>query len=107
MSTTARCGPPRSSRSWDETPPHVRRRRPSGMRAWWLRRLAQGGRQFGHGLGLAHLGGIVRRVLLAAQRLTGELDEMVGDEAHAEHGVDLAAAERVPRGAPERFAVVR
>ena len=56
---------------------------------------------------IAHLGRVVRRVLLAAQRLARELDQVMRDEAHAEHGVDLAAAHRVTRRAPERLAVVR
>src|SRR5208337_4740345 len=51
-------------------------------------------RQFARGGGAAAtgLGRIIRCVLLAAQRLAGELDEMVRDEGNAEHGIDLSAA---------------
>src|SRR5262245_37601042 len=55
---------------------------------------------------IAHLGRVVGCILLAAQRLARELDEMVRDEAHAEHRVDLSAAHCVARRPPERFAVV-
>ena len=50
---------------------------------------------------------VERRVLLAAQRLAGEPDQVVGDEAHAHHGVDLAVLEGVLGRAPEMPAVVR
>src|SRR5262245_938817 len=61
-----------------------------------LRRLAQR-RQLRRmdGLGRARLGRVVRRVLLAAERLARELNEVMGDEPHAEKGVDLRAERRV------------
>src|ERR1700737_3550292 len=70
-------------------------------------RLAQR-RHFARARGIARagLGRIIRRVLLAAQRLARELDEMVRDEAHAQHGIDLSAAKRVARRSPERLAVI-
>src|SRR5947209_19953352 len=49
---------------------------------------------------------VERGVLLAAQRLAGELDEVVADEGDAEHGIVLAAPEGVAGGAQERAAVV-
>src|SRR5262249_41639527 len=66
-----------------------------------LRRLAQN-RQLRrmHGLGRARLGRVVRRVLLAPQRLARELNEMMGDEPHAENGVDLPPAHPLPRPLP-------
>src|SRR5215216_347828 len=48
-----------------------------------------------------------RRVLLAAQGLARELDEVMGNEPHAEHGIDLAAPQRPARRAPERTPVIR
>src|SRR5262249_38408553 len=73
-----------------------------------LRRLAQRAplRRM-HGLGRARLGRVVRRVLLAPQRLARELNEMMGDEPHAENGVDLPATQRVARRLPEWPAVIR
>src|SRR6185437_5683454 len=55
---------------------------------------------------LARLGRIERRVLLAAQGLARELDQVVRRKSHAEHGVDLAALERRPGGAPEFAAII-
>ena len=52
------------------------------------------------------LGRVIGCILFAAQRLARELDEVMGDEAHPKHGIDLAAAQGMARGAPERFAVV-
>src|SRR5262249_2538624 len=57
--------------------------------------------------GCAALGRVVRRILLAAQRLAGELNEVMGDEPHAENGVDLPAPQRVARRPPERLAIIR
>src|SRR6516225_10235075 len=54
----------------------------------------------------ARLGRIVRCVLLAAQRLTGKLDEVVGDEGNAEYGIDLSAPRRMTRCTPERLVVI-
>jgi hypothetical protein len=43
---------------------------------------------------------IERRVLFAAQCLAGELDEMVGNEADAKYGLDLAPSQSIVDGAP-------
>src|ERR1039458_4876064 len=50
---------------------------------------------------------IERRILFAAQCLAGELDEMVGNEADAENGLDLAPSQSIMDGAPERPAIIR
>src|SRR5664280_1352900 len=50
---------------------------------------------------------IERRILFAAQCLPGELDEMVGNEADAEYGLDLASPQSIMDGAPERPAIIR
>src|ERR1035438_1999169 len=50
---------------------------------------------------------IERRVLFAAQCLAGELDEMVGNEADAKYGLDLAPSQSIVDGAPERPAIIR
>src|SRR5262249_33464083 len=55
----------------------------------------------------ARLVRVIGCILLAAQRLARELDEVIGDEAHAKHGIDLTAAKGMTRGAPERSAVIR
>src|SRR6266436_6693287 len=60
-----------------------------------------------YGFGRARLGRVVRRILLAAQRLAGELNEVMGDEPHAENGVNLSAPQRVTRRPPERLAIIR
>src|ERR1700704_6208507 len=77
----------------------VRRNALLSMRAEeaYLRALAQRRQPVGvHGAAfrgtIAHLSRVIRRVLFAAQRLARELDEMVRDEAHPEHRVDLAVA---------------
>jgi len=63
-----------------------------------LRRFAQRRQlRLMQGPGCAALGRVVRRVLLAAQRLAGKLNEVMGDEPHAENGVDLSAPQRVAR----------
>src|SRR4051812_13028157 len=50
--------------------------------------------------------GVVRRILVAAQRFAGELDQVMADERHAERPVDLTLLERVPGGAPIGATVV-
>src|SRR5205085_7489142 len=47
------------------------------------------------------------RILFAADRLAGELDEMVRHITHAERGVDLAALQRPARRRPEGAPIVR
>src|ERR1043166_3738060 len=60
-----------------------------------------------HGGGLSRCGLLARArrvergVLLAAQRLARELDQVVRGEAHAEHRLDLALLERGLRRLPE------
>src|SRR5438270_6945625 len=56
---------------------------------------------------LAGLGRVERGVLLAAQRLARELDQVVRGEAHAEHRLDLPFLERELRRLPECAAIVR
>src|SRR5690348_13385850 len=52
-------------------------------------------------------GGVEGGVLLAALSLAREGDEVVGDEADADHVLDPALAQERPRHAPEGGAVVR
>src|SRR5262249_19356417 len=56
---------------------------------------------------LARLRRIERGVLLAAQRLARELDQMVRGEAHAEHRLDLPLPQGGARRLPELGAIVR
>src|SRR5262249_57396676 len=56
---------------------------------------------------LARLRRVERGVLLAAQRLARELDQVVRREAHAEHRLDLPFAEGGARRLPELRAIVR
>ena len=44
--------------------------------------------------------------MIAAQRLAREADEVMGDDAHAERRIELTAAQRAPRRAPELPPVV-
>src|SRR5262249_48848 len=70
-----------------------------------LRRLAQRRRERGHILLLPRR--VERGVLLTAQRLARELDQVVADERDRERHVDLATRQRVARRAPERPPSVR
>ena len=52
------------------------------------------------------LGRVKRRALPSAQSLLRKLDQVPGDKAHTEDGLDLTTAQRVPGRLPERCSVV-